>query len=93
MPTIIRAVRAADGRWGISIENPNAGAKVGRWGKAPNVPDLCYTCFGSGLVHFPAEGYRENTRGTRHGVCRKPGCRAAGDRSIGRLAWLKKGGG
>lgn len=91
MPTIIRAVRTADGRRGVSIENPNADAKVGRWGKAPGVPDLCDTCFGEGLVHSPSDGYRENAKGLRHGVCKRPGCCAAKDRSLGRLVWLKKG--
>ncbi len=92
MPTIIRAVKDKTGKRGISVEHTNPESRTGRWAKAPQIPDLCYSCFGEGLNHYPAQGYREDPEGWRHGVCKKPECRAAKDTGLGRLVWLSVSG-
>lgn len=56
----------------ICSHNPDADAEVGRWCKAPLVPDRCNTCFDPvTLAHYPAEGYYEDDEGWRYGVCHR----------------------
>jgi hypothetical protein len=56
---------------GLVYHNPNGDAKVGRWCKAPLIPDICYNCFDlENLRHYPAEGYTDND-GWRVGICHR----------------------
>lgn len=72
MPTILTA--APDS--GIILQDPDHGAKVGRWCRPPQVPDRCYTCYDpETLAHRLAEGYVERN-GWRYGCCQR--CRPAG---------------
>ena len=67
MPIIVMATERDKLVW----IDTNATAKVGRWCKAPEVPDLCETCFDPAtLRHYPAETYREE-RGLRFGTCHR----------------------
>lgn len=67
MPTIITPTEQ-----GLVLQNPDHGAKVGRWCKPPQVPDRCYTCFDPDtLAHYPAEGYIEEHPGWRYGCCHR----------------------
>lgn len=76
MPVIFGARRTEDGRPVIEVYDPDRRAKVGRWCRPPDVPDLCYTCFDpKTLAHYPAEGFREevDSDGTvwRVGTCHR----------------------
>jgi hypothetical protein len=65
MPEIYTAAECGD--W--IVQNPDAGAQVGRWCRAPEEPDRCYTCFEPlTLAHYPATGYIERD-GWRYGTC------------------------
>lgn len=71
MPTIFIAEEN-----GIGVYDPDRDAKVGRWCRAPLVPDRCYNCWDKEtLAHYPAEGYYEETDcdGTiwRYGICHR----------------------
>ena len=69
MPTIYTA--ADDGQT-ILVCNPDSGAQVGRWCKAPWVPDLCDVCYDpETLAHYPATGYVEDAEGWRYGTCER----------------------
>jgi hypothetical protein len=63
---------------GIAVQSSLAGAKVGRWGPPPYVPDRCYECFDvedGNIIHRLATGYVEEPEpnGTmRYGAC--PAC-------------------
>jgi hypothetical protein len=60
MLTIYSSAKDETGKPYISVYNPNADAKIGRWCRAPQVPDRCDNCWDSEtLVHYPAEAYRE----------------------------------
>ncbi len=60
----------------ISVYNPDAEAKIGRWCAAPLIPDRCDTCWDhKTLAHYSAEGYHEEKApdGTiwRFGTCHR----------------------
>jgi len=76
MPTIITGTPA-----GLVWQDPDGAAKVGRWCKAPEVPDLCDNCYDPvTLAHYPAEGYRETSDGWRYGTCHRCEGRAEHER-------------
>ena len=66
MPTVFTA--KDDGT--IQLYNADGGAQVGRWCRAPWVPDLCDVCYDpETLAHYPATGYVEDAEGWRYGTC------------------------
>ena len=68
MPTVFTA--NDDGT--IQLYNPDSGAQVGRWCKAPWVPDLCDVCYDPvTLAHYPATSYIEDAEGWRYGTCER----------------------
>ena len=75
MPTIIYG----DGKGGLTICNPDKKAKIGRWCRAPLIPDRCDSCFDpKTLAHYPAEYFFEEIDFRkvtwRYGACSR--CRA-----------------
>jgi len=59
---------------GILVFDANAGAKTGRWCKAPQVPDRSYACWDPETLKMEiATGYVETTDDDgevwRHGTC------------------------
>ena len=76
MPLIFKAAKDNNGNNIIVGYDPDQDAKVGRWCKAPQLPDRCNLCWDKEtLGRYPAEGYYEekDPDGTvwRYGVCRR----------------------
>jgi hypothetical protein len=64
------------GKGKLAIYDSDDKAKIGRWCKAPLIPDRCDRCFDpETLAHYEAEGYREEMSpdGTiwRYGTCHR----------------------
>jgi hypothetical protein len=84
MATIYSAQTDKEGNHYIGKRSPDDGAEVGRWCKAPHVPDQCDTCYDPRtLTHYPATGYVEDSEGWRYGTCDR--CRP--ERPAGTPRW------